>query len=73
MKKLIFAFVCSMATMAITAQVKMPAPSPTQTLKQDFALGSIEVKYALPPRAAKYLATLYLTINFGVPVPMPQP
>ncbi|HRD57174.1 MAG TPA: DUF2911 domain-containing protein [Ferruginibacter sp.] len=48
MKKLIFAFVCSMATMAITAQVKMPAPSPTQTLKQDFALGSIEVKYSRP-------------------------
>jgi len=48
MKKLIFAFVCSMATMAITAQVKMPAPSPTQTLKQDFALVSIEVKYSRP-------------------------
>lgn len=31
-----------------TAQVKMPAPSPTQTIKQDFALGSIELTYSRP-------------------------
>lgn len=30
------------------AQVKMPAPSPTQTLKQDFGLSSIEVTYSRP-------------------------
>jgi len=31
-----------------TAQVKMPAPSPTQTVKQDFAIGSIELVYSRP-------------------------
>ena len=30
------------------AQVLMPAPSPTQTIKQEFALGSIEVTYSRP-------------------------
>ena len=35
--------------LAITnAQVKLPAPSPAQTVKQDFALGSIEVTYSRP-------------------------
>jgi hypothetical protein len=31
-----------------TAQVKMPAPSPTQTLKQDFGIGNIELIYSRP-------------------------
>ncbi len=30
------------------AQVKMPAPSPTQTIKQDFAIGNIELTYSRP-------------------------
>lgn len=30
------------------AQVKMPAPSPTQTIIQDFGLGSIELTYSRP-------------------------
>src|SRR4051812_36059567 len=30
------------------AQVKMPAPSPTQTIKQDFATGTIELTYSRP-------------------------
>ena len=30
------------------AQVKMPQPSPTQTIKQDFALGTIELSYSRP-------------------------
>ena len=48
MKKLLFAFslLCS-ANMA-DAQMKMPAPSPTQTIKQDFALGNIELTYSRP-------------------------
>lgn len=33
---------------SIEAQVKMPAPSPTQTVKQDFAMGSIEIVYSRP-------------------------
>ncbi len=48
MKKLILtgisAFICS----CIFAQVKMPAPSPTQVLKQDFGIGSIELTYSRP-------------------------
>ena len=30
------------------AQLKTPAPSPTQTIKQDFALSSVEVSYSRP-------------------------
>lgn len=31
-----------------TAQIKFPAASPTQTLKQDFGMGSIEITYSRP-------------------------
>ncbi|RYY50893.1 MAG: DUF2911 domain-containing protein [Chitinophagaceae bacterium] len=48
MKKIATALVCLFAAAGINAQVKMPAPSPTQTLTQDFALGTIEVKYSRP-------------------------
>lgn len=48
MKKIAIAFSCLFAAAGINAQVKMPAPSPTQTIKQDFALGTIEVKYSRP-------------------------
>ena len=30
------------------AQLRMPAPSPTQTIKQDFGLSSIELTYSSP-------------------------
>jgi len=49
MKKLFFAiagFTCLF--FSANAQVKMPAPSPTQTIKQDFGLGSIELTYSRP-------------------------
>ena len=48
MKKLLFAFSLICAANIATAQFKMPAPSPTQTIKQDFALGSIELTYSRP-------------------------
>lgn len=48
MKKSAIAFIALFAAISINAQVKMPAPSPTQTIKQDFALGAIEVKYSRP-------------------------
>lgn len=41
---LLFLFV----TGSVTAQVQMPAPSPTQTINQQFALGTIEIKYSRP-------------------------
>lgn len=31
-----------------TAQVRFPAPSPTQTIKQEFGLGAVEVVYSRP-------------------------
>lgn len=48
MKKLLFAFSLLCAANIATAQLKMPAPSPMQTIKQDFALGSIELTYSRP-------------------------
>jgi Protein of unknown function (DUF2911) len=48
MKKLLFACALFCAASITNAQVKMPAPSPTQTIKQDFALGSVELTYSRP-------------------------
>lgn len=50
MKKLLIAC-CLLGTLQqqVAAQgLKLPAPSPTQTVKQDFALSSIEVVYSRP-------------------------
>lgn len=41
-----FAVVCFFTD--LKAQVNMPAPSPTQTIKQDFGLGKIELTYSRP-------------------------
>ncbi len=50
MKKFIIAasVFMSLCFCAARAQVKMPSPSPTQTLKQDFGMGSIELIYSRP-------------------------
>ena len=48
MKKLLFASSLLFAANMGIAQVKMPAPSSTQTIKQDFALGTIELTYSRP-------------------------
>ncbi len=48
MKKTTIAFAMLMITAGLYAQVKMPAPSPTQTIKQNFALGNIEITYSRP-------------------------
>jgi len=47
MKKILFVL-GTVLSMAVTAQVKMPAASPTQTLIQDFGLGKIEIVYSRP-------------------------
>ncbi|MES2894077.1 MAG: DUF2911 domain-containing protein [Bacteroidota bacterium] len=39
---------CLGVVLSSFAQVKFPAPSPTQTIKQDFGLGTIEVVYSRP-------------------------
>ena len=50
MKKILFAVttIASMFLLTAAAQVKMPAPSSTQTIKQDFGMGSIELTYSRP-------------------------
>ena len=48
MKKIMLSLTLIAATIAAAAQIKMPAPSPTQTIKQDFGIGSIELTYSRP-------------------------
>ena len=49
MKKLVLMLsVASLSLGAVAQGIKTPAPSPTQTIKQDFALSSIEVNYSRP-------------------------
>lgn len=45
-----FLTAAAFGVMSVTAQaqVKMPAPSPAQTIKQDFALSAVEVTYSRP-------------------------
>ncbi len=49
MKKILL-FALALAGFAIpgTSQVKMPAPSPVQTVKQEFGVGTIELTYSRP-------------------------
>jgi hypothetical protein len=47
MKKILIAAFCFVALVS-SAQLKTPAPSTTQTIKQDFGLSSIEVTYSRP-------------------------
>ncbi len=48
MKKLILATIIACTFFNVGAQLKTPAPSPTQTIKQDFGLSSIELAYSRP-------------------------
>ncbi len=48
MKKLFLTLSIFTVATLVNAQVKMPAPSPTQTIKEDFALGNIELTYSRP-------------------------
>ncbi len=48
MKKMIALSIAVGYCLLSTAQVKMPAPSPTQTIKQDFGMGGIELIYSRP-------------------------
>ncbi|MEO7925055.1 MAG: DUF2911 domain-containing protein [Chitinophagaceae bacterium] len=48
MKKLFITALAVFTLFIADAQLKTPAPSPTQTIKQDFALSSIEVSYSRP-------------------------
>lgn len=49
MQKKIFAgLVGCLLALGVDAQIKMPAPSSSQTIKQDFGIGSIELTYSRP-------------------------
>lgn len=48
MKKIIVLLLVVLSTGAMAQGIKTPAPSPTQTMKQDFALSSIEITYSRP-------------------------
>jgi tetratricopeptide (TPR) repeat protein len=50
MKKLLILTIACTALYSnnIIAQVNMPAPSPTQTIRQDFGMGKIELTYSRP-------------------------
>ncbi len=48
MKNIIVSIAAVFIYTTIQAQVKMPAPSPVQTIKQDFGIGSIELTYSRP-------------------------
>ena len=48
MKKFVFAAVAACSFIFVNAQLKTPAPSPTQSIKQDFGLASIELSYSRP-------------------------
>jgi len=48
MKKILITAIAAFALLIADAQLKTPAPSPTQTLKQDFGLSSVELSYSRP-------------------------
>lgn len=48
MKKLTIVVFTALACLAAEAQLKTPAPSPSQTIKQDFGLADIELSYSRP-------------------------
>ncbi len=48
MKKLLFSLAMLVATQMFGQAVNMPQPSPTQTIKQNFGLGNIELNYSRP-------------------------
>lgn len=48
MKKIIITAVAVLTLLSADAQLRTPAPSPTQTIKQDFGLASVELSYSRP-------------------------
>ncbi|MEY5034558.1 MAG: hypothetical protein RL447_936, partial [Bacteroidota bacterium] len=48
MKRVLLIGLLLSTTLLTEAQLKTPAPSPAQTLRQDFGLGNIEISYSRP-------------------------
>src|SRR5688500_8097327 len=54
MKKFLFVLLVACAASSFSyAQLKTPASSPTQTIKQDFALSNIELSYSRPSKKGR--------------------
>lgn len=79
MKKIIIAAAAVLTFLSADAQLRTPAPSPTQTIKQDFGLASVELSYSRPAMKGRKVfgdlvpfgkvwrtgANSATTINFG--------
>lgn len=79
MKKIIITAAAVFALLSADAQLRTPAPSPTQTIKQDFGLASVELSYSRPAMKGRKVfgdlvpfgkvwrtgANSATTINFG--------
>jgi hypothetical protein len=48
MRKTILFAAALLFTIGVYAQLRTPAPSPTQTIKQDFGIGNVELSYSRP-------------------------
>ena len=48
MRKIIFTAIAAFILFSADAQLKTPAPSPTQNIKQDFGLSNVELSYSRP-------------------------
>ena len=48
MKKILFTAIAAFSLVISEAQLRTPAPSPSQTIKQDFGLSSVELSYSRP-------------------------
>ena len=48
MKKILFTAIAVFSLVISEAQLRTPAPSPSQTIKQDFGLSSVELSYSRP-------------------------
>ena len=53
MRKLFITAFAAFVLSPAGAQLKTPAPSPTQTIKQDFALSSVEISYSRPGKKGR--------------------
>ena len=53
MKKILFSVIAVCSLITAGAQLRTPAPSPTQTIKQDFGLGDIELSYSRPGKKGR--------------------
>lgn len=53
MKKITLSIIAFALYAASFAQLKTPAPSPTQTLKQDFGISSVELSYSRPAKKGR--------------------